>query len=289
MLRQLRESSSKPPVAVKNHQEPNASFARVSFPISTINLVPWPPYTDVASPLPPFTLFYSALGEESDDDFIFSREPARRAGPTSSAVTGISAAARVQASRNGASIPSSSRTVFEPLPDAAGGETPIIRRNQAFRAGLEKHPRRPSGREAEQNRRSSLNLKGQRRVSSLRDGTAAYPHDDVPDHELFRHCSDQLPPVVRMKHLIGWILKRSLDIADGRAELPVRSRDAAKKSKGKAKESNELPVFSEDELKLIRSRRSELAAVLEQLLTDLNEGVFGISWMGRSEEVSSDS
>jgi hypothetical protein len=230
-----------------------------------------------------------ALGEESDDDFVFSREPARRNGPadsSSSAAVG-SAAARAQLSRNGASVPSSSRTVFEPLPDAAGGETPIIRRNQAFRAGLEKQPRRPTGREAaEQSRRSSLNLKGQRRVSSLRDGTAAYPHEDVPDHELFRHCSDQLPPVVRMKHLVGWILKRSLDIARGKAELPVRSRDAAKKSKGKAKEADELPIFSEAELKLIRSRSGELNSVLQQLLTDLNDGVFGISWMGATDEVS---
>ncbi|KAJ1025124.1 hypothetical protein NDA16_002630 [Ustilago loliicola] len=232
------------------------------------------------------------LGDDSDDDFIFSREPARRNAPSSSssssaaaAATGSSAAARAQQSRNGTTIPSSSRTVYEPLPDAAGGETPIIRRNQAFRAGLENKPRRPTGREAEQqSRRSSLNLKGQRRVSSLRDGTAAYPHDDVPDHELFRHCSDQLPPVVRMKHLVGWIVKRSLGIASGNAELPVRSRDTAKKAKGKAKETNELPVFTDAESKIIQSRDSEVKAVLDQILSDLNDGVFGISWMARSDE-----
>lgn len=171
------------------------------------------------------------------------------------------------------------------MPDAAAGETPIIRRNQAFRAGLENKPRRPTGREAEQqSRRSSLNLKGQRRVSSLRDGTAAYPHDDVPDHELFRHCSDQLPPVVRMKHLVGWIVKRSLDIASGKAELPLRSRDVAKKAKGKAKESNELPVFTEAESKLVRLRNSEVKAVLDQVLSDLNDSVFGISWMEQGNE-----
>ncbi|CBQ69155.1 conserved hypothetical protein [Sporisorium reilianum SRZ2] len=233
-----------------------------------------------------------SLADESDDDFVFSREPARRNGAaapsSSSSSASASAAARPPPpppSRNGAPTSLSSRTVFEPLPDAAGGETPIIRRNQAFRAGLENKPRRPTGREAEQqSRRTSLTLKGQRRVSSLRDGTVAYPHEDVPDHELFRHCSDQLPPVVRMKHLVGWILKRSLDIASGKKELPVRPRDAAKKSKGKAKESNELPVFSEAELKLVRSRDSELAAVLEQLLTDLNEGVFGVNWMGQNDE-----
>ena len=89
-----------------------------------------------------------------------------------------------------------------------------------------------------------------------------------------------------MKHLVGWILKRSLDIASGKQELPVRPRDAAKKSRGKAKESDPLPVFSEAELKLVRSRDSELAAVLEQLLTDLNDGVFGINWMGQNQEVS---
>lgn len=228
------------------------------------------------------------LTDESDDDFVFSREPAPRNGaaaPSSSSYSSASAAARPPTSRNGAPASLTRRTVFEPLPDEAGGETPIIRRNQAFRAGLENKPRRPTGREAEQqSRRSSLNLKGQRRVSSLRDGTVAYPHEDVPDYELFRHCSDQLPPVVRMKHLVGWILKRSLDIASGKKELPVRPRDAAKKTKGKAKESNEFPVFTEAELELVRSRDSELAAVLEQLLNDLNDSVFGVNWMGHNDE-----
>lgn len=228
----------------------------------------------------------SALGGDDSDDFIFSREPSRRNGPTAAAASSGTAAKVAQAARNGtASIPTSSRTTFEPLPDEAGGETPIIRRNQAFRAGLERQPRRPTGREAEQqSRRSSLNLKGQRRVSSLRDGTIAHPHEDVPDYELFRHCSDQLPPVVRMKHLVSWILKRSNDIAIGKAELPVRSRDAAKKTKGKAKESNELPVFTESELKILKSRNPEMAAVLEQVQKDLNDGVFGISWMAQSDE-----
>lgn len=232
----------------------------------------------------------TALGDDSDDDFIFSREPAQRNAPSSSssasaAVTGSAAAASAQQSRNGTTIPFSSRTVYEPLTDAAGGETPIIRRNQAFRAGLENKPRPPTGREAEQqSRRTSLTLKGQRRVSSLRDGTAAYPHDDVPDYELFRHCSDQLPPVVRMKHLVGWIVKRSLDIAHGKAELPLRARDAAKKAKGKAKEANQLPVFTDAESKLLGSREAEVRAVLDQILSDLNDGVFGISWMGESNE-----
>ncbi|KAJ1019637.1 hypothetical protein NDA18_006114 [Ustilago nuda] len=230
------------------------------------------------------------LGHDSDDDFIFSREPAQRNAPSSSfsasaAATGSGAAARAQQSPNGTTIPFSSRTVYEPLPDAAAGETPIIRRNQAFRAGLENKPRPPTGREAEQqSRRTSLTLKGQRRVSSLRDGTAAYPHDDVPDYELFRHCSDQLPPVVRMKHLVGWIVKRSLDIAHGKAQLPLRARDAAKKAKGKAKEANQLPVFTDAESKLLGSREAEVRAVLDQILSDLNDGVFGISWMGESNE-----
>ncbi|GAC98093.1 kinetochore protein mis13 [Pseudozyma hubeiensis SY62] len=234
----------------------------------------------------------TALGDESDDDFIFSREPARRNGAavssSSSSASTSSAPTTSAASRNGLPTSLSGRTVFEPLPDEAGGETPIIRRNQAFRAGLENKPRRPTGREAEQqSRRSSLNLKGQRRVSELRDGTVAHPHEDVPDYELYRHCSDQIPPVVRMKHIISWIIKRSLNIATGKAELPVRPRDAAKKTKGKAKESNELPTFNEAELKLLRSRESEVTAVLEQVLADLNEGVFGINWMGQNDEAKS--
>ena len=283
--RKLKQASSRrdePPKAKRKLRESEYRH------FTTSALLPLLADPDLLASIFPLYLQRIALGgDDSGDDFIFSREPARRNGQPSSssaAATSSNAAKSAQLARNGARIPSSSRTVFEPLPDAAGGETPIIRRNQAFRAGLEKQPRRPTGREAEQqSRRSSLNLKGQRRVSSLRDGTAAYPHDDVPDHELFRHCSDQLPPVVRMKHLISWILKRSLDIATGKAELPVRVRDAAKKSKGKAKET-ELPTFSEADLKLVRSRNADLAAVMDQLLTDLNDGVFGISWMGQSDE-----
>ncbi|PWZ00423.1 hypothetical protein BCV70DRAFT_211278 [Testicularia cyperi] len=187
-------------------------------------------------------------------------------------------------SRNGRHAGPSSRTVFEPLQDAAGGETPIIRRNQAFRAGLEKAPRLPTGKEADRNRRSSLGLKGQKRVSSLRDGTAAYPHDNVPDHELYRHCSADLPPVIRMKHLTGWILKRSLDVATGRAEVPVKSNQAQKKSKRSSDNADtQFLTFTDAENKLLASKKGEIDTVLNQVLTDLNEGVFGISWMSQSD------
>ncbi|SPO48594.1 uncharacterized protein PSANT_06285 [Moesziomyces antarcticus] len=166
-----------------------------------------------------------------------------------------------QLSRNGASVPSSSRTVFEPATGCSGRRDTHHPQKPSLPRRSRKATSPPHGREAaEQSRRSSLNLKGQRRVS------------------------DQLPPVVRMKHLVGWILKRSLDIARGKAELPVRSRDAAKKAKGKAKEADELPMFSEAELKLIRSRSGEFDSVLQQLLTDLNDGVSASAGMGATDE-----
>lgn len=210
------------------------------------------------------------LGEEAEDDFVFTREPTRNPPIVNN---------RTASQRNGlpTTVATATRTTFEPLSDARDGETPIIRRNQAFRAGLEKHPRLPTGKEASSHRRSSLGLKGQKRVSSLRDGTVAYPHDGVPDHELYRHCSADLPPVIRMKHLTAWILKRSLDIALSNADLLPSSTKASSK-KGKAITSA-LPTFTEAELKLVQSKQAELTAVLEQVLTDLNSGAFGISWM----------
>lgn len=69
-------------------------------------------------------------------------------------------------------------------------------------------------------RRDSMSVKGLRRVSSLRDGAPAYPHDDIPDDVLYKHCSDQVPPVVRMKHLLNWTLHRSIPQALAEAPPP---------------------------------------------------------------------
>ena len=190
---------------------------------------------------------------------------------------------------SGSSAP---RRTYEPLPDAELGETPIIRRNKNFRAGLDLHPsaipRMPSsaGRQSSRSRRSSLGLKGSKRVSSLRDGTAAYPHDDVPDRELYRHCSSDLPPVVRMRHLIGWVLKRSIDAALGKVDLAAASSSSDAKGKKKKLDSGEaLPVLTDQDKRELELREAAVKRVLEQVLTDLSSGAFSISWMGEVQQV----
>ena len=87
----------------------------------------------------------------------------------------------------------------------------------AVNAAVRPEPRAPLPRPP---RRNSMNVKGMRRVSSLRDGAPAYPHDDIPDDVLYKHCSDQVPPVVRMKHLLSWTLHRSIPQALAEASLP---------------------------------------------------------------------
>lgn len=60
------------------------------------------------------------------------------------------------------------------------------------------------------NRRvSSGPVKAVRRVSLLRDGTAAVPHPNIADTDLYRHCSSELDPRQRLQHLAIWTLERS--------------------------------------------------------------------------------
>ncbi|MCO5565941.1 hypothetical protein L7F22_019616 [Adiantum nelumboides] len=56
---------------------------------------------------------------------------------------------------------------------------------------------------------SSGPVKAVRRVSLLRDGTAAVPHPNIADTELYRHCSSDLDPRQRLQHLAIWTLERS--------------------------------------------------------------------------------
>ncbi|SPO39194.1 uncharacterized protein PSFLO_04673 [Pseudozyma flocculosa] len=262
------------------------------------------------------------LGEEAEGEFIFQRDvgPQRKAASTQASNGAHAAAAaampppamgapaarkRRAASPSSGKQPSSSsssssragssrsvvgRTTYEPLPDEAAGETPIIRRNQAFRAGLEVHPgsggsgtsggRRSGG----SGRRSSLGLKGEKRRSSLRDpAVAAYPHDDVPDHELFRHCPPDTTPQIRMRHLMGWSLKRSLGAALGELGASKTTAPSAA-TKGKRKKADAaLPALTEAEKRELSQHREGILRVLEQLLSDLHCGAFGINWIGEND------
>ncbi|WFD33213.1 RNA helicase [Malassezia cuniculi] len=141
-------------------------------------------------------------------------------------------------------------------------------------------PRRPA-------RRDSLNIKGLRRVSQLRDGTSAYPHADVPDEALYRHCSDQVPPVVRMKHLLNWTLHRSTEQALGGA-LPQRRIRPGRKDPSDALLSPppahvQSPVSEYDSQKYAEAAPI-ITRVIDETLRDLNDGMIGISWLQQSRE-----
>ncbi|CAD6905855.1 unnamed protein product [Tilletia controversa] len=200
----------------------------------------------------------ATLNEEVVDDFVFTRveQPVASTSraETSTKRNGASSSRRSQnvavstSTAAGAASASTSRPL---LMDEVEGETPIIRRNQAFRSDApatpaqqrRKEPKetkdensrsrkgkrpegsslrqtlglgQPSGPEAggssSSSRRSSLNTKSSRRRSSLRDGrTPAYPHRDVPASELYRHVNAHMGPVPRLKAIFGWILERGVE------------------------------------------------------------------------------
>lgn len=137
-------------------------------------------------------------------------------------------------------------------------------------------------------RRNSMSVKGMRRVSSLRDGAPAYPHDDIPDDVLYKHCSDQVPPVVRMKHLLSWTLHRSIPQALAEASLPRSGR--RRHAKSRLDEDAELallaPIPSDVTRELSELERQHIAEVspilrrvVQDTLRDLNDGLIGISWL----------
>ena len=136
-------------------------------------------------------------------------------------------------------------------------------------------------------RRSSINVKGTRRVSSLRDGAPAYPPAQVPDDTLYRHLSDQAPPVVRMKHLLGWTLHRSMAQALGEENVPrskPRSHDDAGDSESllAAPPERATRALSDKERQMFAEAAPLIRKVLDETLRDLNEGLIGISWLHQS-------
>lgn len=74
-------------------------------------------------------------------------------------------------------------------------ETPIISKNKKFRI---------------QTRRSSLGLRANR-ASSFRSGEMGFPHKDILPKDYYKYISSELPEPVRMKHLIAWCIKYTID------------------------------------------------------------------------------
>lgn len=134
-------------------------------------------------------------------------------------------------------------------------------------------------------RRNSINVKGMRRMSSLRDGAPAYPHIDVPDQVLYRHCSDQVPPVVRMKHLLNWTLHRSIPQALGEEPLPRLSKSVSRSfelAHLHAIPAHALSPLTDQEKQKFAEASPILRKVLDDTLRDLNDGLIGISWLHQS-------
>ncbi|WFD27233.1 hypothetical protein MNAN1_002229 [Malassezia nana] len=135
-----------------------------------------------------------------------------------------------------------------------------------------------------------MSIKGMRRMSSLRDGAPAYPHDDIPDDALYRHCSDKAPPVVRVKHLLRWTLHRSIPQALAEAPFPTSRKRHGKNRRDEQNGINLLAPIppqveqkpSEKHVQQISESAPLLRKVMEDTLRDLHDGLIGISWLHQS-------
>lgn len=124
-------------------------------------------------------------------------------------------------------------------------------------------------------------------MSSLRDGTPAYPHIDVPDQALYRHLSDQAPPVVRMKHLLNWTLHRSIPQALGEAPMPRLGKASAHNAELAllhAIPPHAARALTEQEKQKLAETAPLLRKVIDDTLRDLNDGLIGISWLNQSKD-----
>ncbi|WFD44063.1 hypothetical protein MPSI1_002728 [Malassezia psittaci] len=131
-----------------------------------------------------------------------------------------------------------------------------------------------------------MSVKGSRRTSSLRDGAPAYPHIDVPDHVLYRHCSDQAPPVVRMKHLLNWTLHRSIPQALGAEPMPRLGKSSSRNVELALLHSippHVASALTEQEKQKLEEATPLLRKVIDDTLRDLNDGLIGISWLHQSK------
>lgn len=135
------------------------------------------------------------------------------------------------------------------------------------------------------NRRTSLTFKTSRRSSNLRDGTAAHPHPGVPDKELYRHCADDMPPILRMQHLATWTLDRAKADALSAAPSPQPLSHRGKKPKRADSMESDGNWSSQDKLVLERCRAS-IEKVMAFTVRDLGEKKVNISWIGQTAATS---
>ncbi|KAG0333449.1 hypothetical protein BG000_009150 [Podila horticola] len=74
-------------------------------------------------------------------------------------------------------------------------ETPMIKKNKDLRSG---------------SRRSSFAMRG-KRASSIGNGFSALPHPSVDSKSFYRHISADVAPPVRMKQLMAWCSRKTID------------------------------------------------------------------------------
>ncbi|KAF9116597.1 hypothetical protein BGX27_001006 [Mortierella sp. AM989] len=87
-------------------------------------------------------------------------------------------------------------------------ETPMIKRNKDMRNDA--------------SRRSSFTMRG-KRASSIGNGFHALPHASVDPKSFFRHIAAEDPPPIRMKQLMTWCARKSIDSqrADSQSALKI--------------------------------------------------------------------
>ncbi|KAF8927616.1 hypothetical protein BGZ47_002051 [Haplosporangium gracile] len=85
-------------------------------------------------------------------------------------------------------------------------ETPTINKNKDLRSA---------------NRRSSLTMRG-KRASSIGNGFTALPHPSVDPKTFFRHISADDPAPIRMKQLMAWCARISIDKQRSKSQTALR-------------------------------------------------------------------
>ncbi|KAF9185266.1 hypothetical protein BGZ51_002741 [Haplosporangium sp. Z 767] len=85
-------------------------------------------------------------------------------------------------------------------------ETPMIQKNKDMRGA---------------NRRSSLVMRG-KRASSIGNGFHTQPHPSVDPRTFFRHISADEPPPIRMKQLMAWCARKTIDSQSSKSQSALK-------------------------------------------------------------------
>ncbi|KAG0032643.1 hypothetical protein BGZ81_010367 [Podila clonocystis] len=122
-------------------------------------------------------------------------------------------------------------------------ETPMINKNKDLRSG---------------SRRSSFAMRG-KRASSIGNGFSALPHPSVDSKSFYRHISAEEPPPVRMKQLMAWCSRKTID-----------NNGETKTEAGRNRSATALKIA-----KLVE----------EEALAMLVSGKFSVSWYSRPPDM----